>query len=66
MINSITNNIGLLEKKANHAQWLAELKSHITCGEEIQFALKCHFVVDMTYEHTKLYFIETLSWSSSK
>lgn len=49
MINSMTNNIGLLDKKANHAQWLAELKSHITCGEESQFALKCHFVVDMSY-----------------
>ena len=49
MINSMTNSIGLLDKKANHAQWPAELKSPISCGEEIQFALKCHFVVDMSY-----------------
>lgn len=26
MINSMTNNIGLLDKKANHAQWLARIK----------------------------------------
>lgn len=45
----MTNNMGLLDKKGNHALWPAELKSHITCGDEILYGLKCYFMMVMSY-----------------
>lgn len=43
------NNIGLLDKKENRALWPAELKSHITCREEILYASKCYFMIVISY-----------------